>query len=184
MQTRFYFILFVLVSILATMFWQLLDWRSPSFQTEELSENEEIFESYNSEPIQPLPLETQLGKKKVILGERLFNDPRLSRNNLIACSSCHNLAKGGADSVAISEGTNDAVGNTNAPTVFNSSFNFAQFWDGRAATLEAQVLESIVNPLEMNFNWNELVPKLQADRDYQNIFKKITPGNYVNYENN
>src|SRR5262245_13387373 len=49
------------------------------------------------EPIQPIPRHSELNAGKVALGDKLFHDPRLSRNNTIACASCHNLATGGVD---------------------------------------------------------------------------------------
>src|SRR5882724_12212058 len=50
-----------------------------------------------SEPIKPIPLTLKLDAQKVALGRKLFNDPALSRDNTVACASCHSLAKGGTD---------------------------------------------------------------------------------------
>src|SRR5262249_48610941 len=91
------------------------------------------------EPLQPLPQHLELNADKVALGEKLFHDPRLSRDNTIACASCHNLATGGVDQKVHSTGVDGAEGPINAPTVFNSGYNIKQFWDGRAATLEEQI---------------------------------------------
>jgi cytochrome c peroxidase len=123
------------------------------------------------EPIQPIPFRVALDAKKVVLGEKLFNEPRLSRDNSISCASCHNLLRGGVDGKARSVGINGALGSFNAPTVFNSGFNFRQFWDGRAATLEDQIDGPIQNPLEMASNWNEIVEKLRHSPDYATAFK-------------
>src|SRR4051812_1746255 len=83
----------------------------------------------SSEPIKPIPTENKLDPKKVALGERLFNDKRLSKDNSLACAGCHNLAQGGVDGLSKSVGIGGAKGSINAPTVFNSAFNFRQFWD-------------------------------------------------------
>ena len=116
-----------------------------------------------NEPIQPLPLKVELDAKRVALGEKLFNDKRLSRDNSIACVNCHALEAGGADSAAVSTGIGGAKGQINAPTVFNSGFNFRQFWDGRAASLEEQAAGPVHNPAEMGSNWAEVTAKLTQD---------------------
>ena len=79
-----------------------------------------------NEPIQPLPLEIKLDSKRVALGEKLFNDKRLSKDDTLACVSCHELGKGGVDRTRVSTGIGGAKGSINAPTVFNSGFNFRQ----------------------------------------------------------
>lgn len=74
-----------------------------------------------------------------------------------------------------SVGIGGAMGTFNSPTVFNSGFNFAQFWDGRAATLEEQAAGPIHNPIEMGSNWQEVLAKLNTDRDYIKDFDSVYP---------
>ncbi len=101
------------------------------------------------EPIQPIEMPTDLDVPKVELGKKLFFDPRLSLSGWISCNSCHNLSMGGSDNLVSSIGHNWAQGPINAPTVLNASYNFAQFWDGRALTLQDQAAGPIANPGEM-----------------------------------
>lgn len=115
------------------------------------------------EPIKPLPLKLTLDARKVELGKALFHDKRLSKDNSIACASCHDLAKGGADGKPTAIGIGGQVGPINTPTVLNSSFNFRQFWNGRAATLEEQAAGPVHNPGEMGSNWDEVLAKLRQD---------------------
>ena len=77
---------------------------------------------------------------KVELGKKLYFDPRLSRSNLISCNTCHNLALGGADNVSAAIGHKWTANphHLNSPTVYNSVFFDAQFWDGRSAHLADQ----------------------------------------------
>ena len=77
---------------------------------------------------------------KVELGKKLYFDPRLSRSNLISCNTCHNLGLGGADGVpaAIGHGWTANPHHLNSPTVYNSVFFKAQFWDGRSPHLADQ----------------------------------------------
>lgn len=130
---------------------------------------------YSNEPIEPLPPVGALDEKKVALGEKLFNDVRLSRNNSISCSSCHLVSAGGADGRVRSVGIDGRDGSINAPTVFNAGFNFRQFWDGRAETLEAQVDGPTHEFNEMDSNWQQITGKLQLVPDYRAEFAELYP---------
>lgn len=121
----------------------------------------------------PLPPVPDLPADKVELGKRLFFDTRLSHDDTIACVSCHKLDSGGSDRLPVSVGIEGRKGGVNAPTVFNSSLNFVQFWDGRAATLEEQAAGPVHNPLEMASNWAEVIPKLSRDDNYRQSFKHL-----------
>jgi cytochrome c peroxidase len=127
----------------------------------------------DGEPISPLPLTISLDVRKVELGRRLFNDSRLSRDNTISCASCHDLKQNGAGDQARSAGVGGALGDRNAPTVFNSGFNFRQFWDGRAETLEDQIDGPIHDRKEMATDWPQILDKLRADADYVTAFSSI-----------
>jgi cytochrome c peroxidase len=132
----------------------------------------------------PLPQQTNAKSLRALLGEKLFHEPRLSGDNSISCASCHNLQHGGVDGLTFSQGVAGALGDINAPTVFNSSLSFVQFWNGRAATLEEQAAGPIHNPLEMASNWDQALAKLRADETYRKEFSAaykdgITPGNVV-----
>lgn len=123
--------------------------------------------------VQPLPDHVELNQDKVNLGARLFQDTRLSGDNSISCFSCHDLGKGGVDHRPRSIGVKGAEGNINAPTVFNSGFNYVQFWDGRAATLEEQIDGPVNNPKEMAASWLQVIAKLYEDESYQQQFSKL-----------
>lgn len=124
---------------------------------------------------QPLPQPIGLNPRRVALGQRLFHDTRLSADNTISCVSCHNLVSGGMDNRQRSVGIKGGLGEINAPTVFNSGFNFVQFWDGRAPTLEAQIDGPIEHPREMGTRWPDVLNKLAADPDYRQQFAAIYP---------
>jgi len=124
------------------------------------------------EPITPIPLSMHVNKQKAKLGKMLFFDPILSRDDTISCSSCHNLSSGGDDGLQYSFGINGKEGNINAPTVLNAVFNFWQFWDGRAKTLQEQAAGPIENPVEMGFSFKELIPKLKNSK-YKTIFETL-----------
>lgn len=85
----------------------------------------------------------------IALGRHLYSSNELSANRTQSCNSCHPVDNAGVDRLATSKGAHGTPGRRNTPTVFNASLHFAQFWDGRAATLEEQAQGPIVNPIEM-----------------------------------
>ena len=126
------------------------------------------------EPIEPLPRSVKVDVRKAKLGRKLFHDTRLSKDDTVSCASCHKLDKWGIDSSRVSTGVGGQTGSRNSPTVFNAVFNFRQFWDGRAATLNEQAAGPVTNPIEMGFaSWDEVVGKLSAVPEYQSAFQSI-----------
>jgi cytochrome c peroxidase len=127
------------------------------------------------EPLKPLPAVPRQDPLRVELGRQLFNEPRLSVNGSLSCSSCHRLEKGGADNKAFSIGFAGLPVAINTPSVFNASLNIRQFWNGRADTLEAQIHEVVQSPSEMGSNWEHVVQTLSADSAYQASFANAYP---------
>lgn len=114
---------------------------------------------------------------KVELGRRLYFEPRLSAGNDLSCNSCHDLARYGADTGAVSVGHLGKKGGRNSPTVYNAAGHIAQFWDGRAPDVEAQALGPILNPVEMAMPAAPAVlSRLRADADYRRMFAAAFPG--------
>lgn len=124
---------------------------------------------------QPLPWNLKFDSRKVALGRSLFEDARLSADDSVSCASCHSLTAAGVDGRQRSIGIHGAEGGINAPTVFNSGFNFVQFWDGRAATLEEQVDGPVNHPKEMGSNWTQVISKISQDPHYRSRFETIYP---------
>ena len=83
------------------------------------------------------------------LGRMLYFETRLSRSQTISCNSCHQLDGYGVDHRPTSEGYLNQHGDRNSPTVYNAAAHFVQFWDGRAADVEAQARGPVLNPVEM-----------------------------------
>lgn len=127
---------------------------------------------FSKEPITPIPLEIEFDKDKANLGKELFFEPILSKDNTISCHSCHLLDQGGDDNLQFSFGVGGKIGNMNAPTVFNSTFNFVQFWDGRAKNLQEQAQGPITSEVEMAHTFEEII-KILNNTDYKNKFKRI-----------
>ena len=127
----------------------------------------------SDEPIQPIVALTDLDPRKIAVGRRLFFDTRLSHNNQLSCSTCHDLKTGGTDRKARSIGIDGAEGVINAPTVLNSGLNFSQFWDGRALTLEMQIDGPVQSAIEMGSTWPEVIGKLRGSPEYLQAFRQI-----------
>jgi cytochrome c peroxidase len=125
-------------------------------------------------------------QERVALGRMLFYDARLSRNQAIACNSCHDLSNYGVDRKPTSEGFKGQHGDRNSPTVYNAALHFAQFWDGRAADVEAQAKGPVLNPVEMAMpSDKQVVVVLKSIPEYVTTFKRAFPGEKdpVTYDN-
>jgi cytochrome c peroxidase len=123
---------------------------------------------------------------RVTLGKMLYFEPRLSKSNTISCNSCHNLATGGVDNLPTSMGHLAQFGPRNSPTVLNAGLQIAQFWDGRAASLEDQAKGPILNPLEMAMPDVEMVlSRIRTIPQYVDLFTQAFPGEKdpITYDN-
>ncbi len=133
----------------------------------------------------PVPADNPITAEKVELGKQLYFDPRLSIDGTVSCNSCHNVMASGTDARATSVGVDGQRGGRSAPTVWNAAFLTAQFWDGRAATLEDQAKGPPLNPIEMGMPSAEaVVERLNSIPGYVEQFKAVFGGeNAVSYDN-
>jgi cytochrome c peroxidase len=126
---------------------------------------------------QPIPLKPPAVKDvpatqaMVELGKALYFDPRLSQSHNISCNTCHRVGLGGVDELPTSIGHKWQRGSRNAPTVLNSVFNTAQFWDGRAADLKEQAGGPIQNPIEMGITHEHAIEMLKGIPGYAKMFE-------------
>ena len=122
------------------------------------------------EPITPIPAMPAQDPQRVLLGERLFGDKRLSHDNTHSCSSCHDIGTNGA-----SANTRDTPEGQpmvlNTPTVFNASLNFRLNWEGNFRSLEEGIEHSLSNPAIMASSAEEAVGKLRADPETVRQFR-------------
>ena len=107
----------------------------------------------------PAPAANPPTPETVALGRRLFFDKRLSRDRSVACASCHQPGRAFTDGRQVAIGSGHKRGTRNAPTLINRVYGKSFFLDGRAATLEEQALEPILNPREMNLTLAEIKPR-------------------------
>ena len=112
--------------------------------------------------------------EKIELGRLLYFEKRLSGDASMSCASCHNPDQGYSDALPRTIGFNQKELGRHSPTVLNAAFNTAQFWDGRAATLEEQAMGPIMAAGEMNMGSEEqMIEVLNSDPDYVKRFQEV-----------
>ena len=126
-------------------------------------------------PLLPLPPAPTLDPRHVALGESLFHDRLLSRDQTVSCASCHDLQRGGTDRLARSRGVDGLEGPTNAPTVFNVALDFVFMRDGSAASLEAQMAGPLYARHEMGSDWETVLERLSRHEEYARLFAAAYP---------
>ena len=122
------------------------------------------------------PSENMASPAKTALGRELFFDARLSRDGRVSCASCHQPDKGFSNGERFASGVGGKLGTRNVPGLINVGFSGSLFWDGRAATLEAQALAPIENPAEMDMRPADLAARLNGIASYREQFQKIFGG--------
>jgi cytochrome c peroxidase len=123
-------------------------------------------------PQVPVPADNPQSEAKVELGKRLFFDTRMSLDQKSSCATCHSPEKAFTDGLVRSRGFRGKTLRRNSPTVLNAAYNSAQFWDGRAGTLDEQCKGPLLSPDEMNMlDESHLVDRLNAVAEYRRDFQ-------------
>jgi len=127
------------------------------------------------DPIEPIPFEVELDARKVSLGERLFRDPILSPSRLVACTTCHELGRGGVDGRKTSALEGQPPMLVNTPTMFNVAFSYKLHWGGAYAVLTKQLDVPITSPRALATTYKDVVKRLSASAEYRSAFAAIYP---------
>ncbi len=122
-------------------------------------------------PPMDIPADNPTTVEGIDLGRHLFWEVQLSEDNSLSCGGCHFPENAFSDPEQFSMGTQGIAGNRQAMPLFNLGWAQDFFWDGRALTLEEQILEPVPNPIEMNIPWEEAISKLEADDLYPAKFQ-------------
>ncbi len=120
-----------------------------------------------------VPEDNPITLAKIELGRQLYFDPRLSSDSTISCASCHDPEMGFGANTQFGVGVGGAQGGRNSPIAYNRVLSRAQFWDGRAATLEDQAVGPIANAIEMGNTHDACIACLKAIPGYNLQFKTI-----------
>jgi cytochrome c peroxidase len=123
-----------------------------------------------------IPDDNPMTRAKIELGRQLYFDKRLSVDGTISCADCHSPATGYGANTQFGVGVKDQTGNRNSPTSLNRILSKAQFWDGRAGSLEEQAVGPIANPIEMGNSHAAVVAFLNSNEGYRMEFEKVFGG--------
>lgn len=142
-------------------------WSKPTLDKSVLDE----WEEFAPLPLHaPFPADNPYSHAKKNLGERLFNDTRLSKSAQFSCASCHHKELGFGDGLPNSYGHDGQIGRRNAPNIQMSGFFPLLFWDGRAQGLEAQVIGPLSDPMEMANTTQNATKSIQKAQEYYALF--------------
>ncbi len=122
-------------------------------------------------PPMDIPADNPLTVEGVELGRYLFWEKNLSADGTQSCGSCHLPEHGFSDPNRFSAGITGALGTRQSMALVNLGWAYNYFWDGRAHTLEEQVIEPITNPIEMNNTWENALNSLRQNPLYPSMFE-------------
>jgi cytochrome c peroxidase len=125
------------------------------------------------EPITAISSPPTTDPLKVKLGERLFDDRRLSHDNSRSCSSCHDLSTNGASPRRRDVGPDGTELPLNTLTVFNAALSFRFGWEGKYRSAESDIRSSLRNPKIMASSPSEVAEKIDADSELRNKFLAV-----------
>jgi len=123
-------------------------------------------------PKPKIPADNPLTVEGIALGRHLFWDPILSKDNKMSCAGCHAPNAAFSDITATSIGVDGVSGKRNSMALFNLAWSPSFLWDGSAATLEAQILNPVRDPVEMHLAWKDAAGKLKSEPEYKKMFYK------------
>ena len=128
----------------------------------------DVLKSQVDDPNNPITI------PKIILGKKLFFDKNLSNDRTIACASCHDITKGGEDSIPTAIGYKELENpsHLNSPTVLNTAYSKHLFWDGRASTLKEQAAGPMQAPFEMASTPKLVQERVQENPEYKSLFSE------------
>jgi len=122
--------------------------------------------------INPIPQRQASSLVIESIGKKLFNDARLSKEHSHTCASCHQLPLFGTDQEETYVGFHNVAGAINTPTILNATYNFRQFWDGRAESFSEVIDDHIFDKTIFNNDWNTIIKRLNDNPDYMKLFSE------------
>ncbi len=121
-------------------------------------------------PHVPWPDSNGYSPQRAKLGKLLFFDGRLSGNGLVPCSFCHDPAHAFSGTTAFSPGVTGRLTGRHTPTLINRAYGKSQFWDGRAPTIEDQVIIPVTHPDEMGITADAAMKVIAGVPGYAPLF--------------
>jgi cytochrome c peroxidase len=130
----------------------------------------------------PVPEDNPMTATRIERGRRLFFDTRLSGDGTLSCASCHDPVRAFSDPRTTSMGIGGRKGRRHSPALVNRGYGQRFFWDGRAASLEEQVLQPIEDPDELGSSLPAAarrvgMPVHEISRALSSFIRSILSGN-------
>jgi cytochrome c peroxidase len=116
--------------------------------------------------------------ERIALGQQLFNDPHLSADGSIRCTSCHIPEKNYMDGRRVAIGVFGKEGTRNTPSLkaLAASQDDTFFWDGRRSSLDQAVLDPLTNPVEMGLREQaDMLHRIASNPVYGEEFARAFP---------
>lgn len=114
----------------------------------------------------------EITEEKVELGRKLFFSKMLSEDNSMSCASCHGQNNGFSDPDQFSDGTQGITGSRNAMSIAYLGWDNQFLWDGRSPNLAHQALLPVLDEIELNTTWEEVVSRFEEDRELMNAYQR------------
>ncbi len=116
------------------------------------------------------PEDNPLTEEGILLGRHLFWEKKLSGDNTMSCGSCHMPQYSFSDPNPTSTGINGINGTRNAMVLQNLAWANEFFWDGRALSLEEQIIMPVLDSIEMDETWSHFFEEIKHDNNYRRMF--------------
>jgi cytochrome c peroxidase len=140
-----------------------------------IAQNEKRYDRTLGLPPINCPPGNLTSKEKVALGQELFYSRALSGDDSRACASCHLPMVGFSDSDDVSLGVQGRHGKRHSLSILNSGCLRYFMWDGRASSLEQQVLLPLHSHDEMSMTDRAVISNLRK-QGFTPKFKKAFGG--------
>ncbi|MFB9107602.1 cytochrome-c peroxidase [Flavobacterium gyeonganense] len=114
---------------------------------------------------------------KVALGNQLFYDTTISKDQKRSCATCHIPEKAFTDGRKTNLSLDGFDLPRNTPTLTYAGLQNALFWDLRQIDLEKQSVDVVQNEKEMHGSFSQIIPLINKDKKYKSLFEKAFPKN-------
>ncbi|WP_299605456.1 cytochrome c peroxidase [uncultured Aquimarina sp.] len=126
------------------------------------------------------PRSPEITDERVALGKMLFNDESLSGTGTISCATCHHKDKAFTDGLKKAKGIDNIELLRNTPTLSYAVFQRTFFYDGRAASLEDQIVKVVNDQNEFHLDLNTIEQRIRSNPTYVKQFDSLYDGNISN----
>ena len=114
------------------------------------------------------------------LGEKIFNDKRLSKDNVMSCATCHDSKKAFTDGFTVAQSNTGKPLLRNTPTLTYVAYQQSFFYDAIAFSLEGQIKNVVENTQEFHTDLFSIEKAILSDSTYVSAFEKLYDNGVTN----